>query len=52
IELDRFQHNMVQFSDEEFDAIGINAEDGNLIRYMAERGSRVGHAIALTTILG
>ncbi|KAF8988245.1 Rds1 protein [Cyathus striatus] len=50
IELDWFHHALVQFSDEEFDAFGINAEDRYLIQYMAEQ--EVGHATAITNMLG
>ncbi|KAF7332764.1 Stress response protein [Mycena kentingensis (nom. inval.)] len=50
IELDLFHHGLAQFSAEEFDAAGINAEDRYLIEFMAEQ--EVGHATMLTNILG
>ncbi|TFK33528.1 Rds1 protein [Crucibulum laeve] len=50
IELDLFHHGLAQFSDEEFDAAGIDAEDRYLIQYMAEQ--EIGHATALTNMIG
>ncbi|ESK88351.1 stress response protein [Moniliophthora roreri MCA 2997] len=50
IELDLFHHGLAQFSDEEFEAAGLDAEDRYLIQFMAEQ--EVGHATALSNILG
>lgn len=50
IELDLFHWGLATFSDEEFDAYGINAEDRFLIQHMADQ--EVGHATVLTNMLG
>ncbi|KAJ7184563.1 Rds1 protein [Mycena filopes] len=50
IELDLFHHGLAQFSVDEFEAAGINAEDRFLIEFMADQ--EVGHATMLTNILG
>ncbi|KAJ7290166.1 Rds1 protein [Mycena rebaudengoi] len=50
IELDLFHYGLARFSEEEFDAAGINAEDRFLIEFMADQ--EVGHATMLTNILG
>ncbi|KAJ7646603.1 Rds1 protein [Roridomyces roridus] len=50
IELDLFHHALAQFSVEEFEAAGINADDRFLIEFMADQ--EVGHATMLTNILG
>lgn len=50
IELDLFQHALDQFSDEEFDAAGIDADGRFLIHFMAEQ--EVGHAKLLANLLG
>jgi len=50
IELDLFHHALAQFSDEEFEAAGINAADRFLIEFMADQ--EVGHSELLTNLLG
>jgi hypothetical protein len=50
IELDLFHHGLAQFSVEEFEAAGIDAEDRFLIEFMADQ--EVGHATMITNILG
>lgn len=50
IELDLFHWGLATFSDEEFDAYGINAEDRFLLQHMADQ--EVGHATVLTNMLG
>ncbi|KAK7463030.1 hypothetical protein VKT23_007613 [Stygiomarasmius scandens] len=50
IELDLFHHGLAQFSVEEFEAAGLDAEDRFLIQYMAEQ--ELGHATALMNMLG
>ena len=50
IELDLFNYGLAQFSVEEFEAAGLNAEDRFLIEFMAEQ--EVGHAAAITDMLG
>jgi hypothetical protein len=50
IELDLFHHGLAQFSDAEFDAAGIDAQDRFLIQFMAEQ--EVGHAKLISNILG
>ncbi|THU93646.1 Rds1 protein, partial [Dendrothele bispora CBS 962.96] len=50
IELDLFHHGLAQFSVEEFEAAGLDAEDRYLIQFMADQ--ELGHATALTNILG
>ncbi|KAJ6782820.1 hypothetical protein PWT90_07006 [Aphanocladium album] len=50
IELDLFLWGLERFSDEEFDAYGIGAEDRYLLQYMAEQ--EIGHATVLTNMLG
>ncbi|KAI0839355.1 ferritin-like domain-containing protein [Hypoxylon sp. FL0890] len=50
IELDLFHWGLARFSEEEFEAAGLNAEDRFLIQFMANQ--EVGHATALTNLLG
>ncbi|KAJ7066203.1 Rds1 protein [Mycena amicta] len=50
IELDLLHHGLAQFSVDEFEAAGINADDRYLIEFMADQ--EVGHATMLTNILG
>lgn len=50
IELDLFHDGLATFSDEEFEAAGLNAEDRYLIQFMADQ--EVGHSTLLTNILG
>ncbi|OJJ50995.1 hypothetical protein ASPZODRAFT_56941 [Penicilliopsis zonata CBS 506.65] len=50
IELDLFRDGLARFSDAEFKAAGLNAEDRYLIQFMAQQ--EVGHATMLTNILG
>jgi hypothetical protein len=50
IELDLFHWGLATFSDEEFDAYGINAEDRHLLQHMADQ--EVGHATVLANMLG
>ncbi|KAI0949269.1 hypothetical protein AcW1_008933 [Taiwanofungus camphoratus] len=50
IELDLFHHGLAQFSDEDFEAAGINASDRYLIEFMADQ--EVGHAMMITNMLG
>ncbi|KAH8648501.1 ferritin-like domain-containing protein [Xylariales sp. PMI_506] len=50
IELDLFHWGLATFSVEEFEAIGLTAEDRYLIEFMADQ--EVGHATLLTNILG
>ncbi|KAF8643236.1 hypothetical protein AX16_009125 [Volvariella volvacea WC 439] len=50
IELDLFHHGLARFSEEEFDAAGINAEYRYLIQWMAEQ--EVGHATMVSNMLG
>ncbi|CDO72486.1 hypothetical protein BN946_scf184980.g27 [Trametes cinnabarina] len=50
IELDLFHHGLAQFSTEDFDAAGLNAQDRYLIEFMADQ--EVGHASLLSNILG
>lgn len=50
IELDLFHWGLATFSDEEFDAYGINAEDRHLIEHMADQ--EVGHATVVSNMLG
>ncbi|KAJ7575501.1 Rds1 protein [Mycena floridula] len=50
IELDLFHHGLAQFSVDEFEEAGINADDRFLIEFMADQ--EVGHATMLTNILG
>lgn len=50
IELDLFHWGLATFSDEEFEAYGINAENRYLIQFMAEQ--EVGHATVITNMLG
>ncbi|ODN80992.1 hypothetical protein L202_03101 [Cryptococcus amylolentus CBS 6039] len=49
IELDLFRYGVERFSEEEFAAAGIDAEDISLINFMADQ--EVGHATLLTNIL-
>jgi hypothetical protein len=50
IELDLFHHGLAQFSVEEFEKAGLNAEDRFLIEFMADQEQ--GHAEMITNILG
>ena len=50
IELDLFNFGLASFSTEDFEAAGLNAEDRELIRFMAQQ--EVGHATLITNILG
>jgi hypothetical protein len=50
IELDLFHHGLTIFSDEEFDAYGIGAEERHLLQHMADQ--EVGHATVLSNMLG
>jgi len=50
IELDLFHWGLATFSEEEFEAYGINAEDRFLIQHMADQ--EVGHATVITNMLG
>ncbi|GAO18900.1 uncharacterized protein UV8b_02774 [Ustilaginoidea virens] len=50
IELDLFHWGLATFSDEEFEAYGINAEDRFLIQHMADQ--EIGHATVLSNMLG
>ncbi|KAG8782148.1 hypothetical protein FRC12_021174 [Ceratobasidium sp. 428] len=50
IELDLFRYGLKKFSDAEFEAAGLNADDRYLIEFMAEQ--EVGHARALGNLLG
>lgn len=50
IELDLFHWGLATFTDEEFDAYGINAEDRFLLQFMADQ--EVGHATVITNMLG
>ncbi|KAI1453242.1 ferritin-like domain-containing protein [Annulohypoxylon moriforme] len=50
IELDLFHWGLAQFSVDDFEAVGLGAEDRYLIEFMADQ--EVGHATALSNILG
>ncbi|TFK45927.1 Rds1 protein [Heliocybe sulcata] len=50
IELDLFHYALTKFSDEEWDAEGIDAADRFLIQHMADQ--EVGHATVISNILG
>ncbi|KAK4040933.1 hypothetical protein C8A01DRAFT_45768 [Parachaetomium inaequale] len=50
IELDSFHWGLATFSDEEFDAYGIDAEDRHLLQHMADQ--EIGHASVLANMLG
>ncbi|SNX81715.1 probable Rds1 protein [Melanopsichium pennsylvanicum] len=50
IELDLFNYGLVKFSDADYDAVGLDAEDRHLIRHMAQQ--EIGHAVALSNMLG
>jgi len=50
IELDLFHHGLVKYSVEDFEAVGLRAEDRFLLQYMADQ--EVGHATALSNLLG
>ncbi|KAJ4287918.1 hypothetical protein N0V88_007538 [Collariella sp. IMI 366227] len=50
IELDLFHWGLATFSDEEFDAYGINAEDRFLLQHMADQ--EIGHASVIANMLG
>lgn len=49
IELDLFHYGLARFSPEEFEAVGINADQQFLIEFMADQ--EVGHAQLITNIL-
>ncbi|KAL2151005.1 hypothetical protein VTH82DRAFT_6103 [Thermothelomyces myriococcoides] len=50
IELDLFHWGLATFSDEEFEAYGITAEDRHLLQHMADQ--EIGHASVLANMLG
>ncbi|KAI0545582.1 hypothetical protein F4679DRAFT_457796 [Xylaria curta] len=50
IELDLFHYGLATYPIEEFEAIGLTAEDRYLLQFMAEQ--EVGHATLLTNMLG
>ena len=50
IELDLFHWGLATFSDDEFDAQGIGADDRFLIQHMANQ--EIGHATVITNMLG
>ncbi|KAK3299879.1 uncharacterized protein B0H64DRAFT_2339 [Chaetomium fimeti] len=50
IELDAFHWGLATFSDEEFDAYGITAEDRHLLQHMADQ--EIGHASVIANMLG
>jgi hypothetical protein len=50
IELDLFHWGLATFTEEEFDAYGIHAEERFLIQHMANQ--EIGHATVLTNMLG
>lgn len=50
IELDLFNRGLTQFSDDDFDADWINAEDRFLLQYMVDQ--EIGHATVLSNMLG
>lgn len=50
IELDLFYDGLARFSEAEFTAAGLTAEDRYLIQFMAEQ--EIGHATLITNILG
>ncbi|KIV88996.1 hypothetical protein PV10_08617 [Exophiala mesophila] len=50
IELDLFNHGLAIYSEEEFEAAGLTAEDRHLIAFMANQ--EIGHATMLSNILG
>ncbi|PWN49834.1 putative Rds1 protein [Violaceomyces palustris] len=50
IELDLFNYGLAHFSDADFDQAGINAENRELIRFMAQQ--EIGHAYVLSNMLG
>lgn len=50
IELDLFNNGLATFSDEDFIAAGLNAEDRSLIAFMAQQEQ--GHATLLSNMLG
>ena len=50
IELDLFNYALVKFSDADYDAAGLDADDRHLIRHMAQQ--EIGHAVALSNMLG
>ncbi|KAI3546321.1 hypothetical protein CSPX01_04400 [Colletotrichum filicis] len=50
IELDLFHWGLATFSDEEFEELGLNAEDRYLLQFMAEQ--EIGHATVITNMLG
>ncbi|KAF5341905.1 hypothetical protein D9611_001971 [Ephemerocybe angulata] len=49
IELDLFHYGLARFSDEDFEAVGMTAEDRYLIQFMAEQ--ELGHATLIGNIL-
>lgn len=50
IELDLFRWGLEKFTDEEFDAYGIDEENRFLIQYMADQ--EIGHATVISNMLG
>ncbi|CAN8101027.1 unnamed protein product [Discula destructiva] len=50
IELDLFHYGLATYSVEDFEAVGLTAEDRYLLQFMAEQ--EVGHATLLTNMLG
>lgn len=50
IELDLFHWGLATFSDEEFEAYGLNAEDRFLLQHMADQ--EIGHATVISNMLG
>ena len=50
IELDCFNNGLAIFSDEDFEAYGLNAEDRSLIAFMAQQ--EIGHSTLLSNMLG
>ena len=50
IELDLYHHGLAMFSEGDFDAAGLNADDRYLIQFMADQ--EVAHANLITNILG
>ncbi|KAI0808804.1 hypothetical protein GGR55DRAFT_185467 [Xylaria sp. FL0064] len=50
IELDLFHYGLAMYPVEEFEAMGLTAEDRYLLQFMAEQ--EVGHATLLTNMLG
>ncbi|KAL1957812.1 hypothetical protein VTO42DRAFT_5530 [Malbranchea cinnamomea] len=50
IELDLFHHGLARFSEAEFTAAGLTAEDRYLIQFMAEQ--EIGHVTVISNMLG